>query len=117
MEILLEQNLEKELKPYFKKYKSFLLDYDETLDEFLSDYNNAWNLFIMSIVSDNSNLKKCVNNLRSKGVDAKVINKYFYYFIKMKYKMDHKQYSWNEQLEWDIGLDDCEISTTKMSFF
>ena len=117
MEILLEQNLEKELKPYFKKYKSFLLDYDETLDEFLSDYNNAWNLFIMSIVSDNSNLKKCVNNLRSKGVDAKVINKYFYYFIKMKYKMDHKQYSWNEQIEFDLDLEDVEISTTKMSFF
>jgi len=117
MEILLEENLEKELMPYFKKYKSFLLDYDDSLYEYLSDHNNAWNLFIMSVVSDNDNLKACINNLKSKGVNAKVINKYFYYFIKLKYKMDHKQYSWCEQIDWDLDLEDVKISTTKMSFF
>jgi len=117
MEIILNCDLEYQLKKDFKKFKTLMLDLDEKNIDIFEDEDKAWNLYIMSIVYCNHNLKKCVNKLKSKGIDSKIINKYFYYFIKMKYKMEHKQYSWNEQMEWSLDLEDVEISKNKMSFF
>jgi hypothetical protein len=117
MEILLEEKLEKELKKDYKKFKSLMLDLDEEHSEYLSNDENCWNLFIFSIVYENSNLISCVRKLRKAGVDHKVINNYFYHYIKLKYKMEQGIWSWNEIQQFNIPLEDIKKTSTKMVFF
>lgn len=117
MEIILNCDLEYQLKKDFRKFKSKMLDLDEKNIYIFEDQDKAWNLYILSIVWENDTMIKCIKKLLYNGISKKVINDYFKNFIKMKYKMEHKQYSWNEQMEWSLDLEDVEISTTKMSFF
>jgi hypothetical protein len=117
MEIYLEKNLEKELKKDYKKFKSLMLDLDEEHSDYLSNDENCWNLYIFSIVYENSNLVACIRKLRKAGINHKVINDYFYNYIKLKYKMEEGMWSWNEIDEFGIDLNDIKITSTKMAFF
>ena len=117
MEIFLEEHMEKELMKDYKKFKSIMLDLDEEHSEYLLDDKNCWNLFVFSIVYENSNLISCIRKLRKAGVNHKVINDYFYQYIKLKHKMEAGIWSWNEIELFDIPLEDIKKTSTKMAFF
>ena len=117
MEVFLEINMEKELRKDYKKFKSIMLDLDEEHSDYLLNDINCWNLFIFAIVYENSNLIACIRKLRKAGINHKVINAYFYHYIKLKYKMEEGIWSWSEIEEFGIELEDIKKTSTKMCFF
>jgi hypothetical protein len=101
----------------FRKYKSTLLDLDENYNEKFENHNDEmWNCFIFGICSDTKILVKCIKNLIEKGCNKEKVNKFFYNYLKMKYKMDNGMWSWNEIEEFDIPLEEIKKSSTKYSF-
>lgn len=103
------------LKKEFKKFKSYLKDYDE--DQFLNYNEGQFEcLFLYSIVNDIPTMKKVKNKLMNNGLEEKYINDLFYTIMKYKHKVDNKMWSWNEIEDYDIPLDMIEKTTTKFCF-
>jgi len=117
MEIILNCDLEYELKKKFKKFKSMMLDLDEKNIDIFEDEDKAWNLYMLSIVWNNDTMVKCIKKLIKNGISKKLINDYFKNFIKMKYKMQNKIWSFNEIQEYNIDFDDVKKTSTTMAFF
>ena len=101
----------------FRKYKSTLIDLDESfIVKFENNHDNMWNMFMFGICGDKDILVKCIKNLIEKDCNKKEVNKYFYRYLKMKYKMDNGLWSWNEIEEFDIPLEEIKKTSTKYSF-
>lgn len=101
----------------FRKYKSTLLDIDETfIEKFNNNPDEMFNSFMFGLCGDKECLSKCIKKLIEKGCIKKEVNKFFYRYLKMKYKMDNGLYSWNEIEEFDIPLDSIKKTTTKYTF-
>lgn len=103
------------LKKEFKKFKSYLKDYDE--EQFLNYNEGQFEcLFLYSIVNDTPTMKKVKKKLMNNGLEEKYINDLFYTIMKYKHKIETKCWSWNECIEYDIPLDMIEKTTTKFCF-
>ena len=103
------------LKKEFKKFKSYLKDYDE--EEFLNCKEGQFEcLFLHSIVDDNPTMKKIKNKLMYNGLEEKYINNLFYNIMKYRHKVEVGKFSWNECIEWDIPMEFIKTTTTKFSF-
>ena len=104
------------LKQDFKKFKSKMLDEDETLVEMFNDKIYAYNLFCYSIVDDTKFMKIVKNKLLVEKIPEKHINNFFYTFLKMQHKTDNGLWSFNEMMEMDIDFEDVKKTTTKYTF-
>jgi len=103
------------LKKEFKKFKSYLKDYDE--EQFLNYNEGQFEcLFLYSIVNDTPTMKKVKKKLMNNGLEEKYINDLFYTIMKYKHKVENKIWSWNEIQDYDIPLDMIEKTTTKFCF-
>ena len=103
------------LKKEFKKFKSYLKDYDE--EQFLNYNEGQFEcLFLYSIVNDTPTMKKVKKQLINNGLEEKYINDLFYTIMKYKHKVDNKMWSWNEIIEYDIPMELIEKTTTKFCF-
>tara|TARA_R100001440_G_scaffold4551_1_gene10444 strand:- start:831 stop:1196 length:366 start_codon:yes stop_codon:yes gene_type:complete len=104
------------LKKDFRKFKSRMLDEDETMMECFEDPIYAYNLFCYSIVDDPKYMKIVKNMLLKKGIPEKHINNFFYTFLKMQYKTDEGLWSFNEMMEMNLDFEDVKKTTTKYCF-
>ena len=105
------------LEKDYRKYKSTLLDLDESFyEKFKNNNDEMWNTFMFGVCSDKDILTNCIKNLIKNGCDKQKVNKYFYHYLKMKYKMDNGLWSWNEIEEFDIPLEAIKKSSTKYTF-
>ena len=115
MDISVDNNFWIILKKDFKKFKSYLKDYDE--EKFLNYTEGEFeSLFLYSIVNDIPAIKNIKKKLMDNGLEEKYINTLFYTIMKYKHKIDTKIWSWNEIIEYDIPMDMIEKTTTKFCF-
>lgn len=104
------------LEIYCKQFYSVCLD--EEPEFYLKykkmDQNEKFNTFIYTIIQDNPTFVRYYAILIDKGCDKKELNKFFYYYLKMKHKSEKKIFSWNELLEFNIdpNNEDMDIKTT-----
>ena len=115
MDISIDNNFWIILKKDFKKFKTYLKDYDE--EQFLNYTEGEFeSLFLYSIVNDIPAIKKIKKKLMDNGLEEKYINTLFYTIMKYKHKIDVGKFSWNEIEEWDIPMELIKSTTTKFSF-
>jgi len=111
MDLNLNENYKKVLNKEFKKFKSFLLDTDESFYSYSK--RDLECLFLFSIVDNTNAIKNIKSKLLKNNVTEKSANKFFYSIMKFKYKNEKGLYSWNEIEEWNIDLDEVKETTTK----
>ncbi len=111
MDLNLNQNYKKVLDKEFKKFKSFLLDTDESFYSY--EKKDLECLFLFSIVDNTNAIKNIKKKLLNNNITEKSANRFFYSIMKFKYKNEKGLYSWNEIEEWNIDLDEVKETTTK----
>ena len=122
MDVEVNSNITDLLEIYCKKFYTAVLDDDP--DFYLKyknmDTNDKFNNFIYTIINDNETFVRYYAILLDNGCIKTEVNKFFYYYMKMKQKSIKKIWSWNELMEFNIDPDNKDMdieTTTKYSFF
>ena len=122
MDVEVDSNITDLLDIYCKKFYTAVLDDDP--DFYLKykkmDKMDKFNNFIYTIINDNETFVRYYAILLDNGCDKVEVNKFFYYYMKMKQKSIKKIWSWNELMEFNIDPDNKDMdieATTKYSFF
>ena len=122
MDVEVDSNITDLLDIYCKKFYTAVLDDDP--DFYLKyknmDKNDKFNNFIYTIINDNETFVRYYAILLDNGCIKAEVNKFFYYYMKMKQKSIKKIWSWNELMEFNIDPDNKDMdieTTTKYSFF